>query len=228
VKRWVLLDETQTPAGMRLSLQQHDEEFAILADRHVLMSSRMHGSEDTLAALGCAHARTLPSPRVLVGGLGLGFTLRAALDVLPPAATVTVAELLPKVVDWNRGPLGPLAGHPLADARVRVEIGDVAALLRARPGGFDAVLLDVDNGPAALTADRNAGLYSERGVAEVRAALTPRGVLAVWSAAPDREFERRLRRSGFDVTVEVVRAHQQKGSRHTIFLASRRPETPQA
>jgi spermidine synthase len=221
VKRWVVLDETQTPGGLRLSLEQHDEEFAIVADRHVLMSSRMHTSEDMLAALGCAHARTLPSPRVLVGGLGLGFTLRAALDVLPPAATVTVAELLPKVVDWNRGPLGPLAGHPLADARVRVEIGDVAALLRARPGGFDAVLLDVDNGPAALTADRNAGLYSERGVAEARAALTQGGVLAVWSAAPDREFERRLRRSGFDVKVQVVRAHQKKGSRHTIFLASR-------
>ncbi len=156
---------------------------------------------------------------MLVGGLGMGFTLRATLDLLPPDASVVVAELVPAVVDWNRGLLGPLAGHPLKDRRVLVEVGDVAASLRASPGRFDVVLLDVDNGPAAFTASQNAGLYDDRGLAAARASLKPGGVLAVWSAWDDRKFEQRLRYSGFTVEVHRVRARLQKGGpRHTIFL----------
>jgi spermidine synthase len=157
---------------------------------------------------------------VLVGGLGMGFTLRATLDVLPPEATVVVAELMPAVVEWNRGPLGPLADHPLADRRTRVEVGDVGALLREGRNRFDAVLLDVDNGPAAFTASHNTGLYDDRGLAAARAALKPGGTLAVWSAWDDRKFEQRLRYGGFSVTVERMRARLKKGGpKHTVFLA---------
>ena len=153
----------------------------------------------------------------------MGFTLRATLDLLPSDATVVVAELVPAVVDWNRGPLGPLARHPLKDKRVVVEVSDVAATLRAQPGRFDAVLLDVDNGPAAFTASHNASLYDDRGLAAARGALKPGGVLAVWSSREDRRFEQRLRYGGFDVTVERVRGRLKKGGpRHTIFLGARR------
>ena len=149
----------------------------------------------------------------------MGFTLRATLDFLPPDAIVEVAELVPAVVDWNRGPLGPLAGHPLKDRRVRVHVGDVAVTLGASPGRFDAVLLDVDNGPAAFTSSDNAWLYGDKGLAAARAALKIGGVLAVWSAREDRKFEQRLRYGGFTVEVERVRARLKKGGpRHTIFL----------
>lgn len=183
------------------------------------MSSRMHGSEQALATLACRRMRT-PHPCLLIGGLGMGFTLRATLDLLPPDAKVVVSELLPAVVEWNRGPLGPLADHPLEDARVRVEVGDVAETLRSSPGRFDAVLLDVDNGPDAFTAPANARLYDDRGLADIRAALTTGGVLAVWSAGNDRQFERRLRNTGVTVHVEHVRGRlKQGGPRHTIILA---------
>jgi spermidine synthase len=202
-----------------MSLTRQGSEYVILASGKPLMSSRMHGSEEALAAFGCRNARTRDAPCVLVGGLGMGFTLRATLDVLPPHATIVVAELVPAVVEWNRGPLGPLAGHPLKDARVRIEIGDVAATLRASRDRFDAMLLDVDNGPAAFTASHNTGLYDDAGLAAARAALRPGGVLAVWSAWEDRRFEQRLRYGGFTVQVERVRARLKKGGpRHTIFL----------
>jgi spermidine synthase len=204
-----------------MTLTRHGSEYVILASGQSLMSSRMHGSEEALAMFACARARTLEEPCCLVGGLGMGFTLRATLDLLPPDATVVVAELVSAVVDWNRGPLGPLARHPLKDTRVVVEVNDVAATLRSRPGRFDVVLLDVDNGPAAFTASHNAGLYDDRGLAAVRAALKPGGVLAVWSSREDRRFEQRLRHGGFDVTVERVRGRLKKGGpRHTIFLAA--------
>jgi spermidine synthase len=196
-----------------------------MANGKSLMSSRMHGSEEALATLACRRARTQPQPCVLVGGLGLGFTLRATLDLLPPDATVVVAELVPAVVDWNRGPLGPLAGHPLADKRVRIEVGDVAATLRAARNRFDAVLLDVDNGPAAMTASHNAGLYDDRGLAAARAALKAGGVLAVWSAWDQRKFEQRLRYGRFTVEVARVRGRLKKGGpRHTIFLGHKGEE----
>jgi len=202
-----------------MSLTRQGTEYVILASGKPLMSSRMHGSEEALASFGCAGARTREQPCVLVGGLGMGFTLRATLDVLPPDATVVVAELVPAVVEWNRGPLGPLAGHPLKDHRVQVETGDVAATLGASARRFDAVLLDVDNGPAAFTATLNTRLYDDRGLAAARMALKDGGVLAVWSAWEDRRFEQRLRYGGFTVQVELVRGRLKKGGpRHTIFI----------
>ena len=203
-----------------MKLMRRGDEYIILADGAILMSSRMHGSEEALATFACQRARMLKQPSVLIGGLGMGFTLRATLDLLPPHATVVVAELVPAVVDWNRGPLGPLAGHPLKDKRVRVETSDVAVALNSRPGQFDAVLLDVDNGPSAFTASKNSGLYDNRGIAAARAALKMEGVLAVWAAQEDRKFEQRLRHGRFDVQVQRVRGRLEKGGpRHTIFLS---------
>jgi spermidine synthase len=221
LKPWELLGETRTPDGALMALTRRDREYIILADGKPLMSSRMHGSEEALATLACKRASTLQDPCVLVGGLGMGFTLRAALNVLPPAATVIVAELVPAVVEWNRGPLAPLAEHPLEDRRVEVFEGDVLDALRRNRARLDAVILDVDNGPAAFTAESNAHLYTNEGIATARAALKDKGTLAVWSAWDDRKFEQRLRYSGFTVEVTRVRARLKKGGpRHTLFLAS--------
>jgi spermidine synthase len=216
---WELLGEARTPEGTHMTLTRRGSEYMILADGKDLMSSRMKGSEEELARVGCEHARKLESPCVLVGGLGMGFTLRATLDVLPADATVVVAELMPSVVEWNRGPLGPLAKHPLSDRRTKVELGDVGVLLRAARERFDAILLDVDNGPAAFTQEFNAGLYDNAGLLMIRAALRPGGVLAVWSAWDDRKFEHRMRHHGFELETLHVRARLQKGGpRHTIFV----------
>ncbi|MHB8501564.1 MAG: spermine/spermidine synthase domain-containing protein [Candidatus Acidiferrales bacterium] len=214
-----LLGQTLCPDGTVMKLMCRSDEYLILADGAILMSSRMHGSEEALAAFACQGMRRLKQTSVLIGGLGMGFTLRATLDLLSPEATVVVAELVPAVVEWNRGPLGPLAGHPLKDKRVRVETNDVAVTLRSSRGEFDAVLLDVDNGPAAFTASNNAGLYDKRGIAAARAALKMEGVLAVWAAQEDRKFAERLREGGFDVQVQRVRGRLKKGGpRHIIFL----------
>lgn len=227
MKPWESIGETTTPDGTSLTLTRHTSEYVILANGKSLMSSRMHGSEEAMATLACRRARTLSRPCVLVGGLGMGFTLRATLDLLPPGASVVLAELVPAVVEWNRGPLGPLAAHPLKDRRVRVEMGDVADILGASRRRFDAVLLDVDNGPAAFTESDNAGLYDNRGVAAARDALKSDGVIAVWSAWDDRKFEQRLRHAGFSVEVERVRARLKKGGpRHTIFLGHRHAAGP--
>jgi spermidine synthase len=221
VKPWELLGQTRAPDGAELALTLRSGEYVILANGKSLMSSRMHGSEEALAALAFARIRGREEPHVLVGGLGMGFTLRATLDLLPQDGTVVVAELLPAVIEWNRGPLGPLAGHPLKDRRARVEQGDVAATLRSSPGTFDAILLDVDNGPAAFATSGNAALYNDAGLAAARAALKEGGVLAVWSARDDRKFEQRLRYAGFRVEVERVRARLKKGGpRHTIFMGT--------
>jgi spermidine synthase len=204
-----------------MALTRRDREYIILADGKPLMSSRMHGSEEALATLACERAGTLDDPCVLVGGLGMGFTLRAALNVLPRGATVIVAELVPAVVEWNRGPLAPLAERPLEDRRVRVFEGDVLDALRGNRAVFDAVILDVDNGPRAFTDASNAALYTNAGIATARGALRDNGVLAVWSAWEDRKFEQRLRYAGFTVKVTRVRARLKKGGpRHTLFLAS--------
>jgi spermidine synthase len=209
-----------------MKLVRRDSEYLILANDRSLMSSRMYGSEEALATLACQRVRTLRQPCVLIGGLGMGFTLRAALDLLPLDAAVVVVELMPTVVEWNRGPLGPLAGHPLKDKRVQVEMGDVAVTLTARTGQFDAVILDVDNGPATFTVLDNAALYDDRGIAAARAALKMDGVLAVWSAREDRKFEQRLRYGGFAVQVERVRGRQKSGGpHHTIFLGHKRPSS---
>lgn len=220
MKRWELLGRTRTPEGEDMTLMRQDTEYVILASGKSLMSSRMHGSEEALATIGCRRLRSVDAPSVLVGGLGMGFTLRATLDLLPSDACVVVAELVPAVVEWHRGPLGPLAGHPLKDRRVHVEVRDVAATLRTSREAFDAVLLDVDNGPSAFTASSNGGLYDDRGLAAARAALKPDGTLAIWSAREDRKFEQRLRYGGFSVTVERMRARLAKGGpKHTVFVA---------
>jgi spermidine synthase len=219
VKPWELLGETTTPDGTLLSLTRRDTELVILAGGKILMSSRMHGSEEAMAAMACKHIQAVPDPCVLIGGLGMGYTLRAALDLLPTTATIVVSELIPAVVDWNKGPLGHVAGHPLDDRRVQVEVRDVIATLRSATGRFDAVMLDVDNGPDAFTAAGNAGLYGDRGIAATRTAMKPGGILAVWSAWEDKRFEQRLKWGGFSVNVQRVRARLKKGGpRHTIFL----------
>jgi spermidine synthase len=219
VKPLELLGQALSRDGTVLKLIRRSNEYIILANGKPLMSSLMHGSEEALATFACANARTLEQPSVLIGGLGMGFTLRATLDLLPPDARVVVAELVPAVVEWNRGPLGSLAGQPLEDPRVRVEIEDVAVTLRSGAGQFDAVLLDVDNGPTALTASNNNCLYDDRGIAAAFAALKMEGVLAVWSCREDRKFEQRLSHGRFAVEVQNVRGRLKKGGpRHTIFL----------
>src|ERR1700722_9664276 len=220
VKPFELLGQTLSPDGTAMKLIRRGDEYIILVDGAILMSSRVHGSEEALATFACQRVRKLEQPCVLIGGLGMGFTLRATLDLLPQDATVVVAELVPAVVEWNRGPLGPLARHPLQDKRVRVETGDVIVALRAHLGQFDAVLLDVDNGPSAFTASNNAALYDKRGIAAAHAALKPEGDLAVWAVNDDRTFEQRLRDGGFEVKVQRLRGRLKKGGpRHTIFLS---------
>ena len=185
------------------------------------MNSRVHGSEKALADLACESLSHIANPRLLIGGLGMGFTLAAALKKIGPAAEVVVAELVPEVVTWNRTLIGAPAGDPLADQRSRVFVGDVADLIRQEPAGFDAILMDVDNGPEALIRRENNWLYSSRGLKATRAALRPRGVLAVWSASPDRPFSKRLRQAGFDVREHIVRPHRAgKGPRHHIWIGT--------
>lgn len=218
VKPTELLGETCAPDGTHIALTRQDREFIILAGGKPLMSSRMHGSEQALATFGCKRVPR-EHPHVLVGGMGMGFTLRATLDALPSSASVVIAELIPAVIEWNRGPLGSLAGHPLRDPRVDVVVGDVGATIGQGAGAFDAILLDVDNGPDAFTATGNSSLYGDAGLAAALIALKPGGVLAVWSAWEDRKFEQRLRYAGFRVQVERVRARLKAGGpRHTIFL----------
>ncbi|WP_416140259.1 hypothetical protein ACM26W_07780 [Halomonas sp. HK25] len=208
--------------GTELRLLQRNDEFSIriAGTAGELMNTRLHGSEDALAELACQRVADRPGVRVLVGGLGMGFTLAAALAALGEDAEVVVAELVPGVVEWNRGPLGAAAGYPLNDPRTRVSVGDVGELLRREPAGFDAIMLDVDNGPEGLTRRENDWLYSPKGLATAQQALRPDGVLAVWSAGQDPAFTERLRRVGLLVETITVRAHRPgKGARHCIWLA---------
>ena len=183
------------------------------------MNSRVHGSEEALAEIGCERLGAVTGAHVLVGGLGMGFTLAAALKAVSPAAIVTVAELIPAVVEWNQGPLGECAGYPLRDTRTRVHVGNVADLVDSGTAEFDAILLDVDNGPEGLTQSDNQWLYSQEGLAHMYRALHPQGTLAVWSAGPDPLFLIRLKKARFHASVRSVRARPGKGSHHTIFLA---------
>jgi spermidine synthase len=220
---WELLDRVRVPGGGgELSLHRRGEEFSIrLSGRGELMNSRAHGSEDALAELACARLAAPAQPRLLIGGLGMGFTLAAALRCLGTDARVVVAELVPAVVAWNRGALGDLAGHPLGDARVAVREIDVARLLTSQRRAYDAILLDVDNGPEGLTRDGNNWLYGTDGLSAAYDALRPGGILAVWSAGPERSFGGRLRKIGFAVEEVSVRARGSKGSRNVIWFARR-------
>jgi len=218
-----LLGNAVTPDGAPITLTREGVALVVRVAHVPLMSSRVHGSEDALAEVGCAGLRARPGARVLVGGLGMGFTLRAALDALSPDAEVVVAELLATIVEWNRGPLGPLAGHPLDDPRARLVVGDVGGVLRSGRAAFDAIILDVDNGPEAFTVASNAWLYGREGLAKVHAALRPGGRLVVWSAVESAVFRQALRAAGFAVEVVPVRARGavKKGSRHWLFVGRR-------
>jgi spermidine synthase len=219
MKPQVLLKRATTPDGKELVLYERDGVFTIRVDGFELMSSRAHGSEEDMASLVIAEI-TDERPDVLVGGLGMGYTLRAVLDMLTARARVTVAELLPEIVDWNREHLAALADSPLDDPRVELVIDDVSRVIGSRPDTYSAILLDVDNGPAALTDRGNARLYVAEGLADIRRSLRQGGVLGVWSAGPDRDFERALRHAGYRFRVETVRARRgAKGPKHTIFIA---------
>jgi spermidine synthase len=221
MRHWILLDEAPIPGtDNALALYQGKDDFFIkLKGGQELMNSRKHGSEDALGALPCERLKHPDSARVLIGGLGMGFTLAAALAAVGPGAEVTVAELIAEVVEWNRGPLGERSGRPLDDPRTRVYIGDVAKLLRRSRQHFDVIALDVDNGPEGLTRDSNDWLYSLAGIAVAQQALRPGGILAYWSAGPDRDFSDALRCCGLEVEEVTVRAHGNKGARHTLWLA---------
>jgi len=222
MRYWTKLGEAPIPAtNQSLSLHKSKDDFFIkISGGHDLMSTRKHGSEDALGSLPCKRLKQPDTARVLIGGLGMGFTLAAVLAIVGPKAEVTVAELIPEVVDWNRGPLGECAGNPLEDPRTKIVLGDVASLLRQSSNCFDVIALDVDNGPEGLTKSANDWLYSEQGIFTAQKALTATGILAYWSAGPDQAFHDRLRRSGFIVDEVTVFAHGKKGARHTIWLAS--------
>lgn len=207
--------------GGELTLTECDGVFAIQLKgvSGDLMTSRMYSSEQALAELGCAHLNDTENARVLVGGLGMGFTLSAALKVITLSSEVVVAELVPEVVEWNRGPLGECAARPLDDKRTCVHLGDVAELFKTQHLGFDAILLDVDNGPEAFTHDNNSALYSTDSLRAIRNSLRPNGVLAVWSAWHDPSFTKKLKQTGFESSYKTVRAYKGKGSKHTIYLA---------
>lgn len=216
----VHLDSADMPGGGELRLIQRGSEFSIMAGAIELMNSRRSGSEEALADMVCGKLSGSPRPHVLIGGLGMGFTLRAALAGLACDAAVTVAELVPAVVSWARGPMADVFGDCLDDPRVTIHEGDVGLLIASVRTGYDAILLDVDNGPEGLTRAENDAIYSAAGLGAARASLRPGGVLAVWSSAPDAQFTRRLKLAGF--TVEEVRARAGKarrGARHVIWLA---------
>lgn len=227
MKRFVLIGTAPIPEnGGALCLYEYGEDFVIKiqgGSGNQLMNTRMHGSEDALGQIPCRKVASHPQARVLVGGLGMGFTLAAALKALGADAEVQVAELVPGVIEWNRGPLGEKAGHPLRDPRTTLLNEDVAAVLAREPGGYDAIMLDVDNGPEGLTQKVNSWLYSLDGLNACAQALRPRGVLAVWSASADRAFSGRLARAGFRAEEVQVFAHGNKGTRHTIWIAELLP-----
>ena len=216
------LATAKAPDGEELRLMRRDGDFMIVLDRNELMNSRMSGSEEALATMTAGRLGGRAAQRWLIGGYGMGFTLRAALGALGPDAKLTVAELVPKIVAWARGPMADLTAGCLDDPRVEIVIEDVADLITRARGAYDAILLDVDNGPDGLVRQANDRLYTPTGLAAARAALKPGGVLAVWSAAKDPVFSNRLRKAGFAVDEVTVRARSNgKGARHTIWFAQR-------
>ena len=223
---WQLIGRAQTPGGgAELVLYQRGSEFSIKADNWELMNSHTYGSEEAMANLGCQELATHPGARVLIGGLGMGYSVRTALDILDEGAQVVVAELVPAVVEWNRGVLAHLAGRPLDDRRVELHVADVVHLIKTSGGSYDSIMLDVDNGPEAIVRKGNDWLYSDSGLTTAYSALRSGGKLAIWSAGPQPAFVRRLRRAGFEVAEVKVRArsggNRQKGSHHVVWIATR-------
>jgi spermidine synthase len=219
---WSVIDTAQVPGGGELRLKQRGAEFSIMLGQNELMNSRLSGSEQALATVACERIRDRKAPRILIGGLGMGFTLRAALAALGPAARIVVAELVPAVVAWARGPMAEVFADSLTDPRVGIRETDVGHLIRAEASAFDAILLDVDNGPEGLTRKTNDALYDLKGLSAARAALRPGGVLAVWSSTQNPKFTWRLGKAGFAVEEVRARANGSRGgARHVIWIATR-------
>jgi spermidine synthase len=219
---WILIDTASVPGGGELRLKRRGAEFSIMLGSTELMNSRLSGSEEALARLACERLQSRAAPKVLIGGLGMGFTLRAALAELPPDARVVVAELVPAVIRWARGPMAEIFGGSLDDPRVALHEGDVGALIAATTAGFDAILLDVDNGPEGLSRSGNDALYDLAGLGLARRALRPGGILAVWSSSRNAAFTQRLHRAGFTVEEVTARAHAgRRGAKHAIWLATK-------
>jgi len=220
---WEIVDRTPVPDGGDLVLARRGNEWAIRVGGRVLMSSRSYGSERALAELALA---AVEKPRtVLLGGLGLGYSLRALLDLLPAESRVVLVELSHAVVEWNRGPVAHLAGRPLEDPRVRLQVDDVYTRIAEAHGAYDAILLDVDNGASPIVKAANSRLYGEKGVRACAEALAPNGVLAVWSAGPDDAYLARLQRHGLEASAKTVPAHGKGSARHVVFLARRAPRS---
>lgn len=218
-----LIGVAEVPGGEPLRLVRHGRDFVIMLERNELMSSRMSGSEEALAEMTLDRLSDPANARLLIGGYGMGFTLRAALRRLGPKGWACVVELVPGIIEWARGPMAELADGCLDDPRSQLVMGDVGAEIARKRGAWDAILLDVDNGPDGLTRDANNGLYTMRGLEKARAALAPGGVLAVWSAGPDPAFTRRMRDAGFAVEEVQVRARSNgKGPRHVIWFGTKR------
>lgn len=219
---WTLLDTAQIPGGGELRLMRRGTEFSIKLGQNELMNSRLSGSEQALATLACRRIQTRERPRMLIGGLGMGFTLRAALAVLGSKAEIVVAELVPSVVAWARVEMAEMFGSSLTDPRVTIREEDVSQIIRSARAAYDTILLDVDNGPEGLTRESNDALYDLKGLTAARAALRPGGALAVWSSGPDPRFTQRLRKAGFEVNEVPVRANGPRGgARHVIWTAVR-------
>ncbi len=219
---WVQLDSAKLPDGSgELRLKQRGGEFSIMLGSNELMNSRLSGSEEALATLSLDRIRGREDPRVLIGGLGMGFTLRAALQAAGAEAEIIVAELMPAVIAWARGPMHPVFGDCLDDPRVRIREGDVGEFIRAQASAYDAILLDVDNGPEGIVHSANDRLYDRIGLTVAYRALRPKGVMSVWSSGPDHGFTRRMRSSGFSVEEIKVRARAGSGARHVIWIGTR-------
>ncbi len=220
MKPWETLATATTPDGSRFELQRHDGNYVISADGYDLMTSYSHGSEDAMMSLACP--RPPADACILIGGLGMGYSLAATLDLMPPGGSVVVSELVPEVVEWNRGPLGPLAGHPLDDPRTDLVVGDVADVIRDSKSRFDAVLLDVDHSVDSFTLARNSWLYTPEGLTAAHRSLRPRGALAIWSAGTEGTFERRLRAAGFTAFTYPVRGRDKRGGHYFVLVGRRR------
>ncbi|TPI33446.1 hypothetical protein FJW08_05595 [Mesorhizobium sp. B3-2-1] len=219
---WIQLDSAKTPDGRQeLRLKRRGSEFSIMLGTNELMNSRLSGSEEALAKLSCQRIAGHLQPRIMIGGLGMGFTLRAALAELGNNAEIIVAELVPAVVAWARGPMAEIFAGSLDDSRVTIRETDVGQLIRSEAGAWDAILLDVDNGPEGIVHKGNDALYSAAGLSAARTALKPGGVLAVWSQGPDAGFTRRLKQAGFAVEEVNTRAYGKRGARHVIWIATK-------
>jgi spermidine synthase len=220
---WQQIDTARVPgASVELRLMRRGAEFSMMLGQNELMNSRLSGSEEALATLACRRIEAVECPHLLIGGLGMGFTLRAALAVLGPAARIVVAELVPAVIAWARGPMADVFGDSLEDPRASIREADVIDVIKSHVSAFDAILLDVDNGPEGLIRKANNTLYELKGLQAIRKSLRPKGVLAVWSSGPHASFSRRLHDAGFDVKEVAVRATtKRRGAHHIIWFATR-------